>query len=236
MTDPGKEFLRGARSVTPILIGIMPFSVVFGFAMRNAGLSGMESSFFALSLLAGASQLASVQLYALQTPALIILATAVVINLRYSMYSLSLRSILEDRPYFERLFAAFIVSDQSYAFTMTEADRNPGNPFLPSFLFGTSITIYAVWEAGIFLGYNLGTIIPAGLSLDFAIPLVFLSLLIPHLKDRDRQISALTGAAAALILVPRFPLQSGMLVSMIIGIASGMIYNAFEHDGRGDRS
>jgi len=228
MTNSKKEFLRGGRAITPILIGIMPFSIVFGYAMKNAGLTGIQSSFFALSLLAGASQLAAVQLYTAHTPAFIIIATALVINLRYAMYSLSLQPILKHRSFVERLFAAFIMSDQSYAFTMSEGESNPGNRFLPWFFLGASLVLYSSWQAGIFLGYNLGTIIPERLSLDFAIPLVFMSLLIPHLKGRDRQISALAGAVAAVILVPRFPLQSGLLISIFIGIGSGMAYRTFQ--------
>ncbi|MBN1332688.1 MAG: AzlC family ABC transporter permease [Synergistales bacterium] len=226
MTGPKEEFFRGGRSVMPILIGLMPFAVVFGFAMKDASMTGPQSTFFSLSLLAGASQLAAVHLYAAKTPALIIIATVIAINLRYSMYSLSLQDLFQKRSFGERLFAAFIVSDQSYAFTMTEVEKNPQNSLITFFFLGASVCIYMTWLAGIFLGYNLGTIIPAGLSLDFAIPLVFMSLLIPHLKGRDRQISALSGAVAAIILVPVLPLNSGLLVAMITGICCGMAYSS----------
>ncbi len=211
------------RSIIPILIGVIPFAVVLGFAMKSAHLSFPQGAFFALSMLGGTAQLASVQMYAEDTPALIIIATALIINLRYSMYSLSLYPILREQSFVERLFAAFIVSDQSYAFTMAEAERNPVNSFLPSFFFGASSMIFLVWVGGIFLGFNIGTFIPPQLSLDFAIPLVFMSLLIPHLNGHDRTISAFVAAFAAILLVPALPLHSGLLAAILVGITAGVV-------------
>lgn len=218
-----KEFFRGMKSIVPILVGLVPFSLVLGFAIKNAGFTGAQGTFFSVSMLGGTAQIAAAQLYAENSPAVIILATALVINLRYSMYSLSLYPILEDCSLPERLFAAFIVSDQSYAFTMAEVENNARNPFLPAFFFGASSMVFSVWLGGIFLGFNIGTVIPPELSLDFAIPLVFMSLLTPHLKGRDRQISAVAGGAASIFLVHALPLQSGLLAAILIGIAAGIV-------------
>lgn len=216
------EFFRGARSSVPLLIGIIPFALVLGLAVREAGLTGPQASFFSLSMLAGTAQLAAIQLYGAKASAIVIILTAMIVNLRYSMYSLSLCPILKERSFLERLFAAFCVSDQSYAVTVAEAESNPGNHFIPAFFLGASLTVFSVWVIGIFFGYNLETVIPAGMSLDFAIPLVFLFLLIPHLRDRDRQISALVGAIASVILVPRMPLQTGLIAAILVGIGAGI--------------
>lgn len=230
------EFFRGARSAVPISIGIIPFALVLGLAVREAGLTGAQGSFFSLSMLAGTAQLAAIQLYAAKASAVVIILTAMIVNLRYSMYSLSLYSILKDRSFPERLFAAFCVSDQSFAVTMAEAEGNPENHFIPAFFFGASLMIFIVWVCGIFFGYSLEKLIPAALSLDFAIPLVFIYLLIPQLKGRDRQISALTGAVASVILVPRLPLQTGLLAAILIGIGAGMAAGALigENDSAGE--
>ena len=226
MSAAKNEFFRGARSAAPLSIGIIPFALVFGLAVREAGLTGAQASFFSLSMLAGTAQLAAIQLYAAKASAVVIILTAMIVNLRYSMYSLSLYSILKEKSFTERLFAAFFVSDQSYAITMADAESSPGNPFLPAFFFGASLMTFLVWVCGIFFGYSLEKLIPAALSLDFAIPLVFIYLLIPQLKGRDRQISALTGAVASVILVPRLPLQTGLLAAILIGIGAGMAAGA----------
>lgn len=222
------ETLRGARAITPILVGILPFAVVFGFLMRQTGLTFWQSTFFAVSLIAGASQIATIQLYAAGTPLLVIVATAVAINMRYAMYSLSLEPLLRAEPWWIRLFSAFIVSDQSYGFTMAEAESNPANPDMPSFFLGAALGIYAFWELGILLGFTLGTVIPAGIPIDFAIPLVFMTLLVPHLKDRPRIAAAVISGFSAIILVPVLPLQSGLLAALLIGIAGGVTLETLE--------
>ncbi|MDY0178885.1 MAG: AzlC family ABC transporter permease [Synergistaceae bacterium] len=179
MTDVKKEFLRGARCTVPLFIGLVPFALVLGVAANEAGLNAAQGTFFSLSMLAGTAQLAAVQLYGAGASAAIILFTAIVVNLRYSMYSLSLFQILGEKTFLERLLAAFFLSDQSYVITMAERENSDDNPFLPAFFFGSSLAVYTVWVSGIFLGFSLKAIIPAGLSLDFAIPLVFMFFLIP---------------------------------------------------------
>ncbi len=233
MTDVKREFLRGARNTVPLFLGLVPFALVLGVAAREAGLNTAQGAFFSLSMLAGTAQLAAVQLYGAGASAVIILFTAMVVNLRYSMYSLSLCQILGEKTFSERLLAAFLLSDQSYVITMAEHEANPANFSLPAFFFGSSLAVFTVWVAGICLGYSLKAIIPAGLSLDFAIPLVFIYFLIPHLKGSDRQVSVLAGITASVVLVPRLPLQSGLLASILIGIGSGMAADAlFRADGR----
>lgn len=227
MAGAKREFLRGARNAVPLFLGIVPFAVVVGVAAREAGLDAAQGTFFSLSMIAGTAQLAAVQLYGAGASAVIVLLTAIVVNLRYSMYSLSLHRVLEERSFIERLLAAFFLSDQSFVVTMTELETNPGNRSIPVFLLGSSLAVFVVWVAGIFLGFILGAIIPAGLSLDFVIPLAFMYLLIPHLGGWDRQVSVLTGIVASVVFVPRLPLQSGLLVAIFIGIGSGMAVGAF---------
>ena len=230
MADTKREFLRGARNTVPLFLGIAPFAMVVGVAAREAGLDAAQGTFFSLSMIAGTAQLAAVQLYGAGASAAIVLLTAMVVNLRYSMYSLSLHPVLEKRSYIERLLAAFLLSDQSFVVSMTELETNPDNPSLPTFLLGSSLAVFVVWVAGIFLGFVLKAIIPAGLSLDFVIPLAFMFLLVPHLGGKDRQTSVLAAIVASVVLVPRLPLQSGLLVSILIGIGSGMA--AGEYFGR----
>jgi predicted branched-subunit amino acid permease len=228
MSEEKQEFLRGARSGVPLIIGVIPFALVLGLAAREAGLTTLQGVFFSTAMLGGTAQLAAVQLYGAGASALVIVATAIIINLRYSMYSLSLYPILEGRSFAERLFAGYCVSDQSFAITMAEYEVAPDNPFLPAFFLGASLSIFSVWIFSILIGYKLGTVIPAELSLDFTIPLVFMSLLIPHLKGWDRQVSAVVGGVAAVVLVPCLPLQSGLLAAIIAGIGAGMVSSFFK--------
>ncbi len=226
MTDVKKEFLRGARCTVPLFIGLVPFALVLGVAANEAGLNAAQGTFFSLSMLAGTAQLAAVQLYGAGASAAIILLPPCGQPEIFHVQSFSL-SDPGEKTFLERLLAAFFLSDQSYVITMAERENSDDNPFLPAFFFGSSLAVYTVWVSGIFLGFSLKAIIPAGLSLDFAIPLVFMFFLIPHLKGRDRQFSGLAGVVSSVVLGPRLPLQSGRLASILIGIGSGMAAGAF---------
>ncbi len=232
----GQAFLRGGISVLPILLGVFPFSLVLGFAMKQSALSPLQSASFAASILAGTAQLATVQLYAAATPGVIIVLTALVINLRYAMYGLSMEPLVRGKPIPLRIFYAYIMSDQSYAFTMAEAEEHPERPHITSFFLGASLVIYAFWQGGIALGYLLGSVIPSWLSLHFTIPLVFLSLLIPHLKDGKRRFAAGAAALSALVLVPLLPLQTGLLAAILMGMGGGILYETFAPSARDARN
>lgn len=217
------EPLRGARAVLPILVGVIPFALVLGFIMRQTGRTSAESGFFSFSLIAGTAQVATVHLFAAGAPLLVIIATTVMINMRYALYSLSLVPILQRESWWRRLFCAYIISDQSYAFTMAEAERNPDNSDITGFLIGASLGVFLPWAAAVLIGYHAGAVIPPSLPLDFTIPLVFTALLAPQLKDRGRIASALTAAAAAVILIPTMPLQLGFLAALLAGVVVGVL-------------
>lgn len=222
-----QTFRRGGKSVLPILLGVFPFSLVLGVAMKESGLSPLQTASFAASVLAGTAQLATVQLYAAAAPGIFIVLTALVINLRYAMYGLSMEPLVREKSIATRIFYAYIMSDQSYAFTMAEAEEGPSAPYITSFFLGASLTLYAFWQGGIALGYLLGSIIPSWLSLDFTIPLVFLSLLIPHLKEGKRRFTASITALGAIVMVPLLPLQSGLLGAIITGMGAGILYRKY---------
>jgi predicted branched-subunit amino acid permease len=108
---------------------------------------------------------------------------------------------------------------------MTEFEKRPEDPLLPSLYFGVATAIYLASQVGIFLGYNIGDLLASRNFLDFVIPLIFMALLAPHLGGRDRQLAAVSSAIFSIILAPSLPLRSGLLVSMLIGITVGITYN-----------
>jgi predicted branched-subunit amino acid permease len=234
MRNSAREFLRGARTITPVLIGVIPFSLVFGFAMKNAAFPASESTFFSLSMIAGASQLAAVQLKINQNPAFIIIITAVIINLRYSMYSLSLKPVMKNSSYIIRLFTSFCMTDQSYGFTMAEFEKDGQNDLFPFFFLGASSVIYYVWHASVFLGYNIGAAFTARTFLDFVILMIFMLLLIPHLGGNDRKAAAIVFAVASIILFPLLPLQTGPIAAIITGICTGITWKFMKYKTGGE--
>src|SRR5690554_5857317 len=92
-----KSASRGLKAVAPLLVGVVPFGLITGITASNTGVSIGISIFMNLGIFAGASQLAALQLIATNTNMLVIISTALIINLRMMLYSLSIA------PYIHKL-------------------------------------------------------------------------------------------------------------------------------------
>lgn len=212
----------GFRAVSPVLAGVVPFGMIFGVAGVAKGLNVLETSGMSLLVFAGASQLAAIELMANHAPLAVAIATALVINLRMLMYSASLAPHLAESPVWFRALCGYMLTDQAYALSVSrfldgrELDRKVW------FYMGAALTLWIVWQIATLAGAILGAGIPAGWHLEFAIPLCFLSLIFPVLRDRPSMFAALVSGVMALVC-RNAPLHSGMIIAAVSGIATGVI-------------
>jgi predicted branched-subunit amino acid permease len=93
---------------------------------------------------------------------------------------------------------------------------------------GAWLALASVWQVSNLAGALLGPLIPSSWGLDFAVPLVFLAMLAPTLKDSTAVGVALVTGVAAAVLVPILPLQSGLIAAL----AAGMVYGAWRDRSR----
>ena len=106
-TTTKSDFLRGAKAGAPFLLVIGPFALLFGVVGTEAGLNLAQVMGFTVLVIAGASQFTAVQLMADNAPTLIVLATALAVNLRMAMYSASIAPWIGAAPLCARLLAAY---------------------------------------------------------------------------------------------------------------------------------
>lgn len=215
--------LSGMRSVLPILVGLTPFAMVAGAAMVSVGLSPLEAQAMSLIVFAGVSQLAMVELMGHGTPAAIVVLTCLVINLRMIMYSAALRRYLDDVPRRWRAALSYLITDQAFAVAVPRfVDGSVQGIDRGFFLAGAMIVLWSTWQLGTAAGAILGARIPASWSLEFAVPLTIIALVIPGLKDRGTVAAGVAAGGAALALTA-LPLNLGLLVAAVLGIGVGMI-------------
>ncbi len=170
---------------------------------------------------AGSAQFVTAQLVGAGVPGGIIILTAVIINLRHALYSASVA------PYLKRLDAgwkwllAYVLTDEAYAVTITHYHQGDNVGRKHWYFFGAGLTLWATWQASTAVGVLLGTQIPVSWSLDFTLPLTFIALVVPSLKDRAGVIAAIT---AGIIALGAFglPLRLGLVVATLIGIGVGI--------------
>jgi predicted branched-subunit amino acid permease len=213
-------YSEGVRAVSPILVGVAPFGLVVGVAAVEAGLGMPEAVGFSVLLFAGASQLAALDLLGRGAPAVVAIVTALVINLRFLMYAASLAPHLADVPLRRRLPAAYLLTDQAFAVSIVRFAADPS--YLPrlAFYLGAALGLWVTWQVATVAGVLVGAGLAEALPLDFAVPLVFLALLIPTVVDRPALLAAVVGAGTAVALAP-LPANLGMLTGATAGIVAG---------------
>jgi predicted branched-subunit amino acid permease len=213
-------FRRGVRDVSPLLLGVAPFGLVAGVAAIDAGLSLGQTLGMSVVVFAGASQLAALELLNQGAPLSVVVVTAVVINLRMLMYSASIA------PYFQRFAArvraglAYFLTDQAYALSVSRYRSGDGLDRIAYYL-GAGATLWLVWQITTVAGALAQAGIPESLGLEFAVPLVFLALLVPAMEDGPTTVAGMVGGAVA-VVGAGLPLNLGLLVGATVGIAAGL--------------
>ena len=231
------ELLAGARAVAPMLVGVIPFGLVAGATPATTGLGGGTSIGLSTIVFAGASQLAAAKALADGSTALVAVLAACTINLRLLLYSASLAPHLAEVPLRRRLLMGYLLTDQAYAVSITrwsrEADEAAaGGPLAPGldhkvpYYLGAGLALWLNWQVCTIVGVLIGSAVPDSLPLDFAVPLVFLVLLVPTISSRPAASAAMVGGLVALLAQQAGQAHLAVLFGALGGIAAGAIAEA----------
>lgn len=222
----------GVIDVAPILIGIVPFGLVAGAAVIHAGMGVTEAMAMSLLVNAGASQIVATTIFDAGAPLWVALATALIVNARMFIYSTSIAPVFADTPGWLRPILGHMLVDQNYASTMTKGRLRDDIDVVPYYV-GAWVALASVWQLSNLAGALLGPLVPPEWGLEFAVPLVFLAMLAPAIKDNTAiGVAVVTGLAAA-VLVPLLPLQLGLVVALLAGMGYGAWRDVVK-DGEGE--
>lgn len=221
MSTKKKEFFYGIKAVVPLLVGVIPFSLIASISAINAGFSEQQTIGMATLIFAGASQLAAIDLVSQNAHSIVIVLTALIINLRFCMYSASLAPHFNGLPFSFRMLLAYLLTDHAYAVSIV-VFNNEKHEFKHYFYLGAAITLWTVWQTCTIIGILLGTMVPASWSLGFAVPLTFLGLLSLAVTTRPTFVAAATAGVIAL-MVHGLPYNLGLFIAALGGIALGFL-------------
>ena len=218
---PKEEFLAGSREVAPLLIGTIPFGFVAGVAAIAAGMTALQGVALSVLSFSGIAQLIASQLIAADSPVIVTVAAAFVVSLRFLMYSAALSPHLAHLSLRWRLLLSYVMTDQSFA----NGVRHYGTPgdrrHRHWHFFGSAATLYVTWQVAVIAGVVAGASVPASWSLDFAVVLSFIALLIPAVRTRADLAAAIVAGSVALAAAG-LPYRLSLVVASIAGIAAGM--------------
>ncbi len=224
------DLVAGIRAAGPIVVGIVPFALITGITAAGAGLTVGEIVGMSLVVFAGASQLAAIDLIGSNAPFAVVVATAVVINVRMVMYSASIAPYLQTYTLRVRGLAAYVLTDQAYAVSIAEYETDDRRDRIRYYL-GIALTLWVIWQVGTVVGAVLGARVPEVLGLDFALPLVFLALLVPAMKDAGTTTAGIVSGGVALVVATvGVPLNLDLPIAAVVGVFAGLAVDAWRDD------
>ncbi len=207
--------------MSPLLLGIIPFGLIFGVTASTSGVPIVAAWASSFIVFAGASQLAIIDILGNGGAAAVAIFTAVVINARHLMYSADMGRYTVDEPLTRKIGIGYVLTDQAYLITSHRFPDPASRAGFTSFFFGAALTLWFTWQVSTTVGLLLGAAIPASWSLEFAIPLTFLSLLVLAIKDKPGLVAAAVGGAVALGTVG-LSYNLGLLIGALAGVIAGM--------------
>lgn len=218
------EFLAGVSGVAPLLLGVVPFGLIYGVLAVNAGLPVTMAQSMSLVVFAGSAQFITTQLLQDGAPLLVILLTAVIVNLRHILYSASLAPYLQERNRGWKALLSYLLTDEAYAVVITRyaGKRMQDRTYAHWYFLGTGLGLWITWQLSTAVGVFLGAQIPASWSLDFALPLTFIAITVPLLRDRALQATALVAGGVACLALT-MPLKLGLVTAILVAIGVGYV-------------
>jgi predicted branched-subunit amino acid permease len=220
--DARREFLAGCRDIAPVLVGTVPFGFVAGVAAVGAGMTPLQGIVLSLLAFSGIAQLVVAQLVAVHSPVLVTVAAALVVGLRFLMYSAALSPHLAHLPVRWRLPLTYLMTDQVFGMGVKRYNEPGERGQRHWHLLGIGITLWAFWQASVVAGAMLGAQVPAEWSLDFVVTLSFLTILVPAVRTRADIAAAVVAGAVALIAAG-LPYRLSLVVASLAGIAAGVV-------------
>ncbi len=222
MSQNRASFWAGVRAELPLLIGGFPFGMIYGALALNAGLSTVAAQLMSSIIFAGSAQFVAAQLVHEAAPVFVIVLTIAVVNLRHMLYSASLAPFLKELPLRWKVLLSYLLTDEAYAPTIIRYEAEGATPSGHFFLLGAGLALWFDWQVSTALGIFLGAAIPDSWSLDFALPLTFIAMVVPVLKNRPLVMSALSAGLVALLAYD-LPFKLGLILAALTGITVGTI-------------
>lgn len=218
--------LAGLRDTLPLIIGTVPFAVIFGTLVVSAGLPPTAAVALSVIVFAGSAQFISISLISGGAALPVIWLTTFVLNLRHALYSAAVQPAMKAWWLPWRLLGAFCLTDECFAVFERRLQREGARDALPYYL-GGALSFYANWVGWTAVGAYLGGSIPgiATLGLDFAMLATFAAMVAPQLKS----LSALAVAASAggvAWALSGLPYKLGLLAAAVVGVAVGVLIDA----------
>lgn len=218
-----QQFLYGCRDSIPMIVGILPFGLIYGALASLAGLSLGQALGMSLLVYAGSAQFIAISLLTLGSGMVVILLTTLVVNLRHVLYSAALQPYVGKLSQRWRVPLAFGLTDETFAVVQRRYLAHGMTEHGQWYHAGVALALYLSWVSSSLVGALFGQSVPnlAGWGLDFAMLATFIGIVVPALRNQPQIAAALVAGAVAL-LCHTWPYKLGLMAAALSGIAVGV--------------
>lgn len=219
---PTEAVRRGIRELLPATPGIFAWGLVTGVAMVKAGLDTSHAIVLSLLAYAGSAQLAALPLIAAVAPVWLVFVTAVVVNLRFVVYSAAVRAGFAHLHWHRRMWLGYIVGDIMFVRFSALRQNDPDYPHPVAYYLGGAVANWIIWQVSSILGIVAAGLIPDAWGLELAGTLALVALLAPLCLRIPTLAGALVAAIVAM-MSHSLPLRLGLLLGMVSGMVVALL-------------
>ncbi len=216
------EFLSGSKNALPIVAGYLPLGFACGVISDDVGLSVFQTAIMSLLVFAGAGQYIAASMIGALMPPLSVIMTVLIVNLRHLLYTSALYPHVSSWNFLQKAIFSSQITDETFALQSSLFSKKQ---ISYSMAIGVNITSHLGWIIGNVLGASFGSYIDnsSKYGLDFALPSLFIALLVPQISNRNGLIVAIISGILSLIFALNGN-KSLIIIASIIAATVGLIF------------
>lgn len=164
-------------------------------------------------------------------PLWLIVTTALVLNLRFVIFSAAISPAFEGIPLLKRMMSSYLLVDRVFAVGAERMLASKDRDWRFGFYLAPSLWAWSLWQVFVLLGVLGAELVPQGWSLEFMATIALMTLLVPLAASRPMLVAALAGGVSAVAL-RGMPLKLGLIAGIMIGIVAGFAAEHWLHRRR----
>ena len=214
MSNRIKIFYKGVCDVSPLMIPVVPFGIIFGVLSIDLGLTPITTIAMSIIIFGGASQIIFLQLFSTGASSIVILSSVGAVNSRHLLYGAVLSEHMSNFKIIWKIIISYFLVDQAFAVSNTFLKKSNDKDRV-FHVFGAGATCWIVWQTTTLIGIFLGSIIPEKLGLSFAVPLTFIALLVYDFGKLKNVIVIIVSGLIATLGYQIIPFKAYVIVAAV---------------------
>jgi len=223
MNNRLKTLSRGIIDVSPLMIPVLPFGIIYGVIGMDLGIGPYMTFAMSIIIFGGASQIVLLQLFSGGASTVVAITSVAAVNSRHLLYGAVFSEYLSHLKIIWKIILSYVLIDQAFAVSNIYFKKNKKNKYKHYHLLGAGFTCWAIWQISTILGIVLGSIVPEELGLSFTISLTFLALLINDFRKLKNIIVMLVSGLVAIIGYNTIPFQAYIIVASLSALMAATL-------------